>query len=173
MGIYLDIFPIDGVPEDKEVQHRLEQEELKLAKQLEYHYFIPKGIMHPKSKLEVWFKQILYGRSKGLSPKLYREKYDELLQFDFDKSLRVKNFTCYGKNEKENIPQTYYGKPTLMIFADTRFYGMEQADLFLKHFYGDYLQLPSMEKRHGHDMEATYLPGWDLAKILEEFSKYV
>jgi len=168
LGIYIDIFPIDGVPKNNKVQMQIEKELLRLEKQLDYNYFIPNGYVPGKNSLICFFQKLRYGKTKDLSPQLYREKYNELLAYDFDNSSEVKNFTCYKRDPKEQVPRSFYGKPTLMQFADTEFFGFEKAALYLTHFYGDYMTLPPLNKRFSHKLEATYKTDWNLMKIAEE-----
>lgn len=57
---------------------------------------------------------------------------------------------------KEVVPVEIFGKPTLYDFADTKFYGVENYDSYLKRLYGDYMQLPPENKRHIH-FENVYM----------------
>jgi lipopolysaccharide cholinephosphotransferase len=43
------------------------------------------------------------------------------------------------------------------IFEDTYFYGPNQADALLKRCYGDYMQLPPIDKRHPHYSRVQFL----------------
>lgn len=43
------------------------------------------------------------------------------------------------------------------VFEDTEFYGPNDADIFLKRCYGDYMNLPPVEKRHPHYSEVKFL----------------
>jgi lipopolysaccharide cholinephosphotransferase len=52
--------------------------------------------------------------------------------------------------EKDVVPKEYFGKATLYDFNGTQFRGVEHYDKYLTHLYGDYMQLPPVEKRHFH-----------------------
>lgn len=60
----------------------------------------------------------------------------------------VNHYGAYAN--KEVVPIEMYGTPTLYTFEDTEFYGVEQFDRYLGHFYGDYMQLPKDSARHFH-----------------------
>ncbi len=47
------------------------------------------------------------------------------------------------------VPRSVYGKPTLTQFEDTELYAQEDMDKYLSITYGDYMQLPPVEKRVG------------------------
>ena len=53
-------------------------------------------------------------------------------------------------NLKDVINKNIYGNPKLYQFGDVQFYGVEDADSYLKHLYGDYMRLPPIEKRRVH-----------------------
>lgn len=62
---------------------------------------------------------------------------------------------AYG--ERDTVPSYYWGKPTLYDFEDTELFGIEQYDMYLKHIFGDYMQLPSEENRKTHIVDYQLL----------------
>lgn len=61
---------------------------------------------------------------------------------------RTTNSSVY--NFKDIIRKDVYGNPQLVPFEDTMFYGIEESDCYLKHIYGNYMQLPPKNKRQTH-----------------------
>lgn len=60
-------------------------------------------------------------------------------------------WSFYGECKPfEIVPASYIGDPTLCQFEDTQLYGVEQPDKYLTHLFGDYMQLPPVEKRPVH-----------------------
>jgi len=57
---------------------------------------------------------------------------------------------------KEIISKNIFGVPTIYEFAGIKLYGVEKPDDYLKHLYGNYMELPSEDKRHLH-IEHLYL----------------
>lgn len=47
------------------------------------------------------------------------------------------------------VPRSIYGKPVEIDFEDTKFFAHEDVDGYLKITFGDYMQLPPVEKRCG------------------------
>lgn len=58
---------------------------------------------------------------------------------------------------REIVPAKVFENPKLMPFEGTEFYGIKDADEYLKHLYGDYMKLPPENKRHTHLTEIEFL----------------
>ncbi|MNF09145.1 hypothetical protein D3C80_2097340 [compost metagenome] len=60
------------------------------------------------------------------------------------------------------MEKKYMGVPKLYQFEDAYFYGSENADVYLKSLYGDYMKLPPIENQKSHhklkyiDLETPY-----------------
>lgn len=57
---------------------------------------------------------------------------------------------------KEVLDKEIFGTPRLYSFEDTELYGPEKADAFLLQIYGDYMKLPSEDKRRIHSTKVYY-----------------
>lgn len=57
---------------------------------------------------------------------------------------------------KETMPFSYMGTPTLYKFEDTKFYGAENYDGYLKSLYNHYMEIPPVDKRHVHLNKCWY-----------------
>lgn len=143
MGIYIDIFPLDGAGQTP------------ISSKFRYIYI--KFLIYV-----LWFNGSTKNSSKFFKRlilkvcKLFDNRYiykvisTSLSKKKWDKYKFSGNFMgAYGYTEI--LPSYYYGKPILYEFEDTKFYGPEYFDLFLKHIYGaDYKKLPPVEKRFSH-----------------------
>lgn len=58
---------------------------------------------------------------------------------------------------REIVSEKIFGAPTLYSFSDTELYGVTDADAYLQKLYGDYMKLPSEDKRHIHILSCTIL----------------
>lgn len=63
---------------------------------------------------------------------------------------------CGAWGLKEIISNNVMGTPQLYSFEDTQFYGVQDADAYLKCLYGNYMQLPPKDKRHLHIIHAFF-----------------
>lgn len=86
---------------------------------------------------------------------LYPIKRKKMLDAMFSEMDKVKSgpylanvFGAWG--EKETISIEYYGNNTKYRFEDTILCGLSDYDSYLRHLYGDYMQLPPENKRHIH-----------------------
>lgn len=61
-------------------------------------------------------------------------------------------FANYGGfwGPKEIVRKEIFGSPKLYAFADTEFYGVQNADAYLTTLYNNYMELPPKDKRHIH-----------------------
>lgn len=132
-GLYLDIFPLDGINENDSKRpkkiwmlHSMIMRHCSTAKR-------DRGGKTIISKMipVSWMHHIL-------------EK--EMRKIPYNKSEYVVNFLgAYGK--KEIVQKRLFGLPKLYEFQGNVFYGPEDADSYLNKIYGDYMELPPIEKR--------------------------
>lgn len=144
-GIYIDIFPLDGIGNSIE-------EAKKNYTEFNRNFKLSLIISCPFLKRRSFYKNlaILFGRI--ISPLFVNEqklakKIDNICKkYDFDESNIVSNLVG-GSGVKGMVPYEYFGKPTLVKFENIMVYGLEKPDLYLKSMYGDYMKLPPVEKR--------------------------
>lgn len=144
-GIYIDIFPLDGIGNDME---NAINNFKPIQKQLNLNSIISFSIL----KRRKWYKNIpvLFGRI--ISPifvnkcKLAKRLDDMCKKYDFYTCDMVCNLMG-GSGIKGIVKREYFGEPTLIKFEDIFVYGLEKPDLYLKSMYGNYMTLPPEEKR--------------------------
>ena len=54
------------------------------------------------------------------------------------------------------MPQGVYSEYIEVLFEGKSFLALKNYDYYLKHIYGDYMQLPPEEKRITHHMFSAY-----------------
>lgn len=159
-GIYIDIFPIDGVGNSKEevvntfktISRKKDLLTLRTVK------------INNKRK---WYKNVLLWSVQHIpesmidNKKLCIEINDLCKKKRYDDCVIVGNLVgAWGK--KEIMPKKLFGKPTLHKFENIEVYVQEDYDGFLTHIYGDWRKLPPEEKRVSHhdyilDLNHSYL----------------
>ena len=151
--VWIDIFPLDGFPADR-------KKSLKLIKkaQLYKHVILVSKYRNSKyyhgrhSKLK-----FLMGRAFA---KLYgvRRALKNSLKLAFKRSYNNSQYigiivwNCYGIGER--LLKSQYENLTELMFEGNKFYCIECWDNYLHELYGDYMQIPSEDKRKTHNIKA-------------------
>jgi lipopolysaccharide cholinephosphotransferase len=70
-----------------------------------------------------------------------------LKSYDYDSADFCGQLCIMDYPEKEHNPKAYYESRIKMQFCDMEFNVINGYDEFLKHYYGNYMELPPEEKR--------------------------
>lgn len=163
-GIYLDIFPLDGLTNDvKEIHVQYKKIEKYRNRLLLRTLAI--------NKERKWYKNLLIRLARLIPFGCFNEK---ILCERIDALCKSKEFSKYkyGGNllgawrSKEVMERDIVGTPRLYDFEDFRIYGAEKGEEYLTKMYGDWKKLPPVEKRVSH--HDYYL---DLTKSYLEYGK--
>ncbi len=152
IGIYVDIFPIEGLGETEE----------QAKKHAEAAYF-DRTVVYLKTRSR-FTKSTSFGRTvKKFLMYLYakcnsRKKAFEKLEkkcrmYDFDASRYV-GVLAYGYGVKEVVPHAVYESVVTLPFEGKEFDAPVGYDTYLRSLYGDYMVLPPEDKRVRHDYKA-------------------
>lgn len=156
MGVYVDIFPIDGFPcKDGVVVKEL----VKIRKKCNR-----VGLSFSQyTNLNFWeiikltlYKLLFSFRNRE---KLLDKTQDKLRKYDFDNSPYV--VSTFGLREKKEIIEHKYFDSTInMEFGGGEFPAPVGYNEYLTQMYGDYMKLPPKEQRVlPHDFEVYWLEG--------------
>ncbi len=159
-GIFMDIFPIDNVPDNK------------LSAKIHFllvHFFISiasaRAGNYPQNKYKKCIKKLY---SKILIKIFKKETLDKLAHniASSYKNKQTKNVAnLFGRyKEKEIVPRNYFGDPQYLEFEGFNLPVPEYYHKYLKHIYGDYMVLPPVEKRSIHNIEYV-----DLEKSYKDY----
>jgi lipopolysaccharide cholinephosphotransferase len=147
-GIYIDIFPLDGITNDSNLQ-------IKKINQMKFYLNIYRR-WHTKkiSPLRLWHKvrrllltpliKVLYSRTR-LSQKICRIQRE----FSWQSTEYIVNYLG-AWHEKEIQPKQWYQHRTQYQFNDFKVWGPRDYDPILTRLYGDYMSLPHIESRRSH-----------------------
>lgn len=164
-GIYIDVFPIDGVANSSEeinsyISPIFSKRNLSLARSCG----IRKGRKWYKNA-SVYFARLIPNFIID-NKKLMLSVDNMCKQRDYDDYSIVGNlYGAWGR--KEIMEKNIFGNPTLYNFEDIRVYGAEDYDRYLTSLYGDWRKLPPKEKQITHhdflecDLRKSYLNDLD------------
>lgn len=168
-GIWLDIFPIDGISREM-------KEPKKLAYKIRHIWFqvwlayLP--ALRRKVRKETWFKDILLNIVAGLfyifDIAHYRNKKVERYIHKIPLSEAKMAANCFGFNMKKEAMDANIFKETIKVpFEDIEVNVVKDYDTYLRNIYGEYMTPPPADKQVGHH----YNKGFDLHMGYEEYMR--
>lgn len=149
-GIFIDVFPLDGIGDNKDDAIRNYAHIKKLINNLTVKTCaIRRGRSFIKNAA-VAITYLIPHRFFNIHRLI--EKIDrECSKRDFDSCEYVGNLVGNWM-EKEIMPREFFGRPKLYKFENIEVYGVEDYDKYLENLYHNWRQLPSIDKRKSeHD----------------------
>lgn len=147
-GIYIDVFPLDGIGDSKEEAYKNYNYVLKRINFLMTRTCSLRGSRSWIKNLAIIMSQMIPSTFLN-NQKLLKEIDDICRRKSFVKSVYIGNLVG-NWGMKEIMPKKYLGIPTLYPFEDTEVYGPEESDNYLTCVYGDWRKLPPIEKQKSH-----------------------
>ena len=152
-GVYIDVFPIDGMSGNQLAQKRQWWKYRFYNRIIYLMYRNPYKHGHGVSS---WLPLLVrtFVRHKSIQNALRKT----MLRYNFDQCNLCVN---YDDAQRGLMPKTYYGQPTPILFEGQELMGVEQTDAYLTSTYGDYMTIPPHEDRRQHnfhylDYEQSY-----------------
>ena len=158
--VWLDVFPLDGVPDSPAEQKKWFRKASRLhhlfqMSQFDYFYDEKKAKKTGKGTLKSFAIRMLRACQvqKLLNKQACWEKLDRHLKsVDYESTNYLINFCGYWKI-KELFPKFVYGEGKLYPFEDIMLIGPEDYDFVLTQMYGDYMTPPPEKDRDHHSVE--------------------
>ncbi len=157
-GVFLDVFPIDGLGNtEEECKANYEP----INKKYNMHLFLSAGFRKGRK----WYKNAAVFLGRCIPPCLINDKK---VMIELDKlcaSIDYENssWICSDMGAwriKEAMPKAVYGEAKLYKFESINVFGVAEYDEYLTHIYGNWRELPPEDKRVSHH-DFVYL---DLSK---------
>jgi len=157
-NVWVDIFPLDGMPNDF-ILRKVHQFRLSMAR-LMYHLSCIKKVNKKRPGRPVLEKIVInialripVGRI--LNTKKSLDNIDKLLKkYPLENSKYIINFMGQTSFQfTEMLEKSVYGKDTWYEFEDIKLLGPEKYDEYLTSLYGDYMIIPEEAQRNAHVSE--------------------
>ena len=147
-GLNIDVFPVDGKPDDINVQRSMERKLSSWSHRL--------NICGTRFNLLDFHQPIVSKLEAHLfGPEHWVRKCDALMRsYDFDKCRLAGSVSVMYNGLKEIFEKEMFENYTELEFEGCRFKAFSQWEKFLVQQYGDYMQLPPVNKRRTHDITA-------------------
>lgn len=147
-GVYIDVFPIDGLPDESQLDQYLEQ----------YNDIVGK----------IWMSTKRYGMPLKdlLKYYIFKFKYPSRMKYilELERFLAAYPFEtsdCTGAitgiyARKEHMPAYTFKKYIKLPFEGKSYMAIADYDAYLTKHYGNYMELPPVEKRVTHKFHAWW-----------------
>ena len=147
-GVDIDIFPIDGLPENEKKSMRY----FKHQKLLFRMYSLS---MYDFSKSKFFHHRILYNLVALIAKIIGTRMWIVIInkngiKYDSEKSTYIASSMASFYGNKEKILNKQYVERFLVEFEGLRFWAPKNYHIFLSNLYGDYMILPPLDKRVTH-----------------------
>ena len=155
IGVFVDLFPVDGLPESKTGQkifYTREKILVEIAKECHRKQFNEKNRF-------LLLRRIVGKLAKPLGARFFVEKIDRLSsKYDFDTSSYVACSVPAHYGARETVPYACMEKPAYLLFVDREFPVPCGYDEYLSNLYGDYMSVPKDAEENGY----THLDRWTI-----------
>lgn len=141
-GAYIDIFPLDGVPDHRLARWWHFTRYLFWYKVLYFRFRDP--YKHGRG-ISSWLPravQALFSRES-----VHRHLRRILMEHDYDTSPLISE---HYNRQRRYFPRDVFGQPTPIAYEGAMLSGVACPHDYLLEEYGDYMTLPPIEKRHQH-----------------------
>ena len=152
MGVFLDIFPVDGIWDDGK-KHYLQRFGLRFNQRLQsVDLYGQKERPGLKAKLKYMSHFLFPNRNN-----IHEYKIDHYAKMcDFESHTKVIDTSEY-QHFDTYLTHEDFDDPILADFEQYRFFIPRRYHEFLTAGYGDYMQLPPEDKREVHDFDAEWI----------------
>ena len=148
-GLWIDVFPVDGLPSDESefLEHvkKIRKIQKRITRLRKGRYLKLSDTYSFRDFVSCLIKRVLYYRYD--IRELLNQHIQLLKSYDYDKADFCGQLCIMDYPEKEHNPKTYYESRIKMQFCDMEFNVINGYDDFMKHYYGNYMELPPEEKR--------------------------
>ena len=160
-GLYIDIFPIDGAPDDIEdaramirlftkTKHKLEA----ISTHVSFMTYLSL-LKEPKEWGRFARKTIGFFLRKWYRRHLLKQLSDISYRYSYESASLVAVY-CGSYGPKEVFPKAWLQGTKTFLYEGMEVDLPTGYDEYLRQYYGDYMQLPPEEKRVSHHMKTYY-----------------
>ncbi|WP_173257987.1 LicD family protein [Streptococcus sp. 5905] len=146
MGIYVDIFPVDGYEDDADFKNKM----TKLIKKRQLSCYTFKGITNTKSLLNSLIRYISVVIFYFTNTNKYVEQIDELAKTRAVADYEQVDYLIYKDMNKPVWKREWLEQVIVGTFEGKEFMIPKHYHEILTSDYGDYMQLPPLEQRVSH-----------------------
>ena len=155
IGAYVDVFIIDGLPENPKERKDFYNHSKKIRK--EWHWSCRKFFAKRKSFLSFIVGGIISIPYRLIGYRHYVSKYNSFCsKYNYNTSKYV-GVVQFGEGEKkETFPKSLFDNPIDVEFCNNLFPAPSSPEIYLSQVYGNYMELPPIEQRVSKHSSSIY-----------------
>ena len=156
VGIWVDVYPIDGISDDETKSRKQFVEIRKYSQQVMEMRFIFRTLVSGNTirKVKAAIKWVICRLVKRGNLRQWHNRIVDLCkEVPYGETSRCSSLVCMEANRddrQEIFPLTSFQNYQLVPFETEHFYIVSDYDTVLKVIFGDYMKLPPPEKRVSH-----------------------
>lgn len=155
MGILIDVFPIDGLPEGASARKRF----FKRLKAIEALRSAARRKMFFPHEKHRTIKRMLGCIARPIGPRFFARRLERAVcRYDFDKCEYVAASMAVHYWDREIIERCCMDRAVMLRFEDRDFPAPIGYETYLRNLYGDYMQIPPDAAEKGY----SHLEGWEV-----------
>lgn len=144
MGVYVDVFPIDGLPND---EIKREKYWSFIARRKTISTCVYQKNYEKEKGVKKILRRILYNLFSFKKQNFYANKLHKMgMKNPFENSFYVAN-SLYGYHKKETMPGNLFDKFVEVKFEGKEFMAVSDWNTYLTNLFGDYMKLPPVEQQ--------------------------
>ena len=147
-GIYIDIFPLDNAPDDEKLRDKQAKRLINLRKfkayRLPYSYSRKKHIIFAHRCVSAALSLIASVST------INKWQQNEMCRYNDKQTKCLCSMASQYAYKKQCMPREIYGTPVLLQFEGREYYAPEKYEEYLTRLYGNYMELPPVEKRQSN-----------------------
>lgn len=154
MGIYIDIFPIDGLP-DNEKKRKTYWNRMRILKRLNTMVYQKK--VDGENSIKRMFRRFMFCFFQCMKPN-WLSKLLNRLSSRYDVALsEYVAVSLFGYGEREQMSASVVSEYIDIPFENRTYRAIKGYDAYLSSLYGDYMKLPPVELRQAKHGFRAYL----------------
>lgn len=146
MGVYVDIFPIDGHNDDKNLRNKM----TKLIKKRQLSCYTFYGIYNENSVISTIIRNLCVIIFSFTNTKKYVEKIDKLAMSRKVENSEFADYVICKDMKKAVMKKEWFDKTMDFEFCGKMYKVPVEYDKILRTDYGDYMELPPLDKQVTH-----------------------
>lgn len=156
LGVWIDVFPIDGIDDIKaNFSRTIRDIDILLKKQLAARRAIP-GLFSQKSPIEIFKQFCRKMKYLLLNVQKVNQSISEMCsRFPYEAANHCSQLVCNGNKDKEFFEKAIFEDYTELDFEGEKFMAVKDWDSVLRMNFSDYMQLPPEEERVQHSCDHT------------------